>query len=195
MIKMRHILWGFCLLACTLVQAQGRKEISLEKGWKFAKGDLTDAMQPEYDDSKWQQVVVPHDWAISGPFSREIDIQHVAIEQNGETVPSEHTGRTGALPYIGVGWYRLNLNHTGEYANAELCFDGAMAEPIVFVNGVEAGRWANVYNAFNVDITPYLNEGNNVIAVRLQNLEESSRWYSVSGLYRSVYLVLTQPAG
>ena len=193
MIKMRHILWGFCLLACTLVQAQGRKEISLEKGWKFAKGDLTDAMQPEYDDSKWQQVVVPHDWAISGPFSREIDIQHVAIEQNGETVPSEHTGRTGALPYIGVGWYRLNLNHTSEYANAELCFDGAMAEPIVFVNGVEAGRWANGYNAFNVDITPYLNEGNNVIAVRLQNLEESSRWYSGAGLYRPVHLVLTQP--
>ena len=192
---MKYILISFCLFALglTQVQAQGRKEVELDKGWKFAKGDWADAMQPGFDDSKWQQVVVPHDWAIAGPFDRSIDAQFVAIEQNGETVPSEHTGRTGALPYIGTGWYRLELNHNNDYAHAELCFDGAMAEPIVYVNGQEAGKWANGYNAFNVDITPYLKEGKNMVAVRLQNLEESSRWYSGAGLYRPVHLVLTQP--
>lgn len=190
---MKHLLFCICTLIFLPLQADVRKEVELEKGWKFSKGDFENAMNPNYDDKNWDVVSVPHDWAIAGPFDRNIDIQYVAIEQNGETTPSEHTGRTGALPYIGVGWYRLVIDKPQGYAHAELCFDGAMSEPIVYVNGQEAGRWANGYNAFNVDITPYLLDGENVVAVRLQNLEESSRWYSGAGLYRPVRLVLTQP--
>ena len=108
--------------------------MDLEKGWKFTKGDVAEAMQPDYNDSKWQSVTVPHDWAIAGPFDRNIDIQYVAIEQNGDTLPSVHTGRTGALPYIGVGWYRLELDLSQTFAHTDLCFDGAMFEPIVYVN-------------------------------------------------------------
>jgi beta-galactosidase len=180
-----------CTAACTLA-AQARKELLLENGWKFSKGDFAGAMLPEYDDSRWESVAVPHDWAIAGPFDRQIDMQVVTIEQNGEQIPTEHTGRTGALPYIGVGWYRLRVDIPEGYAHAELCFDGAMAEPVVYVNGKEAGRWANGYSAFNVDITPFLSKGVNTLAVRLQNLGESSRWYSGAGVYRPVRLALTQ---
>jgi beta-galactosidase len=173
--------------------AQTRKEMYLEKDWKFIKEDIVDAMQTGYDAGRWESVTVPHDWAIAGSFDRQIDLQVTRIEQNGEKVPIERTGRTGALPHIGVGWYRLNLDIPEGYAHAELCFDGVMAEPVVYVNGREAGRWANGYNAFNVDITPFLNKGSNLIAVRVQNLPESSRWYPGAGIYRPVRLLLTQP--
>ena len=190
---MRYLFICLFVLLFSTLHANVREVIELDKGWKFTKGDIEDAMNPNYDDRKWESVVVPHDWAIAGPFDREIDIQYVAIEQNGDITPSVHTGRTGALPYIGVGWYRLELDLPKDYAHTELQFDGAMAEPIIYVNGQEAGKWANGYNAFNVDITPFLVEGKNSIAVRLQNLEQSSRWYSGAGLYRPVHLVRTQP--
>jgi beta-galactosidase len=194
--KAVSILKSICLIIAwagiTETTAQTRKEILLENGWKFSKGDVSGAMSAKYDDSRWENVTVPHDWAIAGPFDRQIDAQVIVIEQNGEKIPTEHTGRTGALPYIGVGWYRLNLEIPEGYAHAELCFDGAMAEPVVYMNGKDAGRWANGYNAFNIDITPFLTKGKNVLAVRLQNLEESSRWYSGAGIYRPVCLVLTQ---
>ena len=188
---MKQILFCLCAILFLPLHANVREEMDLEKGWKFTKGDIENAMLPEFDDRKWESVVVPHDWAIAGPFDRNIDVQFVAIEQNGATTPSEHTGRTGALPYIGVGWYRLELDLPKNFAHTELRFDGAMSEPIVYVNGQEAGSWPNGYNAFNVDITPYLVDGKNIIAVRLQNLEESSRWYSGAGLYRPVRLVRT----
>jgi beta-galactosidase len=75
-----------------------RQEQVLENGWRFIKGAQPGAEQTKYDDSKWQQVSVPHDWAISGPFDKEADKQVVAITQNGESQASEKTGRTGALP-------------------------------------------------------------------------------------------------
>ncbi|MDR0811282.1 MAG: DUF4982 domain-containing protein [Paludibacter sp.] len=176
----------------TLTVAQSRLEIPLDKNWKFSKGEISGAEKPDFDDLRWQTVAVPHDWAIYGPFDENIDRQVTVIEQNGEKVPYAHTGRTGALPYIGTGWYRLNIEIPDGYARAELNFDGAMAEPIVYVNGSEAGRWANGYTAFNIDITPYIIKGKNVVAVRLQNLGESSRWYSGAGLYRPVTLTLTR---
>ena len=91
------------LCVAVLAVAQPRQEILLEKGWRFMRGDVPEAANPSFDDSGWQNVKVPHDWAIYGPFDKDIDRQVVAIEQNGETVPAEKTGRTGALPYIGVG--------------------------------------------------------------------------------------------
>lgn len=168
-------------LAAAPATAQVHREISLRDGWQFSR-----------DRSAWQAVTVPHDWAISGPFDKKWDLQTVAIEQNGETAATEKTGRSGSLPWIGEGHYRLTLAAPEGYKHAELVFDGAMSEPVVSVNGKEAGRWAYGYNAFRVDATPYINPGgqDNTIEVDLKNVEESSRWYPGGGLYRPVKLVV-----
>jgi len=85
--------------------AQQRTETNLDNGWKFQKGTNKLAFQKEFNDKNWETVSVPHDWAIYGPFDKEIDKQEVAIVQNGEKVASEKTGRTGALPFVGEAWY------------------------------------------------------------------------------------------
>lgn len=94
------------LLAC----AQVRTEQTFEKGWKFTREDSKDFSNSTYDDAKWQSVTVPHDWAIYGPFSINNDKQNVAISQDGQKEAMEHAGRTGGLPFVGVGWYRLNFD-------------------------------------------------------------------------------------
>ncbi|MCD7710977.1 MAG: DUF4982 domain-containing protein [Porphyromonadaceae bacterium] len=172
------------------VTAQTRQEIYLEKGWRFSKGDFPQAADPSFDDSRWETVEVPHDWAIFGPFDEEIDKQVVAIEQNGEKIATEKTGRTGSLPYIGVGWYRTTFT-VPQGRRAILAFDGAMSQPRVYLNGEEVGHWAYGYTPFYIDVTPYLTDGENLLAVRLDNLSESSRWYPGAGLYRPVRLILT----
>ncbi len=181
-----------CLTLCT-ARAQ-RSESLLEKGWKFTKGEVAEAMKPEFDDRKWQDVTVPHDWAIYGPFDRNHDLQEVAVTQNFETQASVKTGRTGGLPYVGVGWYRTHFDAPAD-KQVTLVFDGAMSEARVYVNGQEACFWPFGYNSFHVDVTPYLNqEGKgNVLAVRLENRPQSSRWYPGAGLYRNVRLVVTEP--
>ncbi|MBQ8152171.1 MAG: DUF4982 domain-containing protein [Prevotella sp.] len=168
--------WLICLTAF----AQPRKEINL-KTWEFSR-----------DNQSWNQVNIPHDWAIAGPFDKKWDLQKVAITQNGETEATEKSGRSGALPWIGEGWYRTTVTIPQGYETAELVFDGAMAEPRVTINGKEAGYWAYGYNAFRIDATPYMKAGRLDISVHLQNLEESSRWYPGAGLYRPVTLILKQ---
>ncbi len=184
------------IAAATTAMAQ-RKETLLRDGWKFSRGEGLDSIAPSqknYNDKKWQTVQVPHDWAIAGPFDKEIDKQTVAIEQNGEKEATEKTGRSGSLPWIGSGWYRTTFTVDEDCPRAILNFDGAMAEPEVYVNGQKAGEWKYGYNAFNVDVTPYINKDGspNTLAVHLQNLEESSRWYPGAGLYRPVTLIQTQ---
>ena len=168
------------LLAAVTASAQ-REEIVLTDNWQFAR-----------EGQMWQTVSVPHDWAISGPFDKKWDLQVVAIEQNGEKEPTEKSGRSGALPWIGKGQYkRTFLIPDGFKGHAELLFDGAMAEPTVTVNGQKAGYWPYGYNAFRVDITKMVKAGENELTVDLQNLEESSRWYPGAGIYRPVTLILT----
>lgn len=174
-----------------------RKEAQLSDNWKFSRAEGLDAVAPStvgYNDKKWQTVCVPHDWAINGPFDKEIDKQTVAIVQNGEKEATEKTGRSGSLPWIGAGWYRTSFTVDNDCPRAVLNFDGAMAEPEVYVNGKKAGEWKYGYNAFNIDITPYINKDGsaNTLAVHLQNIEESSRWYPGAGLFRPVTLIQTQ---
>ena len=176
------------------LSAQSRKEYLLENDWKFTKGDLKGAEAASFNDKKWETVTVPHDWAIKGPFNGNNDLQEVQIVQNGETGKSLKAGRTGGLPFIGTGWYRKQLPASVFKAgqHAVLLFDGAMSNPRVFVNGAEAGHWAYGYNSFSIDVTKFLKEGqSNVLAVRLENLPEASRWYPGAGLYRNVHLIIT----
>lgn len=164
------------------LSAQGRQELLL-RTWDFSR-----------DQVSWQRVSVPHDWAISGPFDKKWDLQTVAIEQNGETRKTEKSGRSGALPWIGEGFYRTTVHLSSVPEHAMLVFDGAMSEPTVIINGKKAGYWAYGYNAFRMNATPFLHAGDNTIAVHLKNREESSRWYPGGGIYRPVKLVLTGKA-
>ena len=174
------------LLATTLTTlAQPRQEVILTDGWQFQ------AEQEGKVQEKWQTVRVPHDWAIAGPFDKKWDLQKVAIEQNGEKEATEKSGRSGALPWIGAGHYRRIFYIPQSCERAELVFDGAMSEPTVCINGQKAGYWAYGYNAFRVDITPFMKPGENQLDVDLLNIEESSRWYPGAGLYRPVKLVMT----
>lgn len=186
------------LLCLPLVLTQGkdvRTTFTLEKGWKFAKGDYPEAMNAGFNDTRWETVTVPHDWAIFGPFDREHDLQNVAVTQNSEQVASVKTGRTGGLPYVGTGWYRTQFmvdNSNGR--RVSLIFDGAMSEARVYVNGKEACFWPFGYNTFHCDVTDCLNESGtpNLLAVRLENKPQSSRWYPGAGLYRNVHVVVTE---
>lgn len=181
---------GFCL---TLNLNAQRSEYLLEKGWKFTKGEVSDAEAPSFNDAKWETVTIPHDWAIFGPFDKNNDLQNVAVTQNFETQASLKTGRTGGLPYVGTGWYRTTF-HSTPGKQTTLIFDGAMSEARVFVNGKEACFWPYGYNSFYCDVTGLVNEDgkNNVLAVRLENRPQSSRWYPGAGLYRNVHVVTTE---
>ena len=176
--------------------AQVRTQQTFEKGWKFTREDQTDFSTVGFDDTEWESVVVPHDWAIYGPFDINNDRQNMAIAQDGQTDAIEHAGRTGGLPFIGVGWYRLEFDAT-EFAagkTATLVFDGAMSHARVWLNGQEVGYWPYGYNSFYLDVTPYLKAEGNTLAVRLENEVEASRWYPGAGLYRNVHLIVNEDA-
>ena len=161
---------------------------SFDEGWRFnrfgpmpdggIKTEPTGLENPALDDSSWRQVNTPHDWGIEGPF--RIDLP----------------GETGKLPWVGIGWYRkaLTLGAADNGRRIFLDFDGAMSHPKVFVNGKLAGEWAYGYSSFRVEITNFVKfDGPNLIAVRLDNPADSSRWYPGGGIYRHVRLEKTQP--
>jgi beta-galactosidase/beta-glucuronidase len=174
----KSTLISLALLSCVSVSAQ-RTTQNLRQ-WQFSR-----------DSISYKAVTIPHDWAINGPFDKKWDLQNVAIVQNGETEKTEKSGRSGALPWIGRGYYKTTIDIKRLPKTAVLEFDGAMADPHVYINGKLAGHWAYGYNAFRVDAAPYLKKGKNEISVSLNNREESSRWYPGGGLYRPVQLVTT----
>ena len=195
---MRRLLLAIVAIAAIFTaEAQTRTEQLLERGWRFTREDSAEFIAEDYDDKAWQEVTVPHDWAIYGPFSIHNDRQNVAITQDGQKEAMEHAGRTGGLPFVGVGWYRLDFEAPAfeEGKCATLIFDGAMSHARVYVNGMEVGYWPYGYNSFHFDITPYIKAGEvNTLAVRLENENESSRWYPGAGIYRNVHLVVTEDA-
>lgn len=169
------------LLMLTASAANAGRTETLLCDWEFHKGE---------DSGVWEKVTVPHDWAITGPFSRENDIQTVQVVQDGEKKASLKTGRTGGLPYIGTGWYRTRFSVPGGKC-AELLFDGVMSGAVVYVNGREVISWPNGYNAFHADVTAFLKKGENLLEVRAENLPRSSRWYPGAGIFRNVHLIVT----
>ena len=135
-------------------------------------------VKPGFDDSGWRQLHLPHDWAIEGPFN------------------IDYEGATGKLPYWGVRWYRkkLDIPQTDAGKQIYLDIDGAMSYASVWCNGNYVGGWPYGYASFRLDLTPYIKAGTtNILAVRLENPKESSRWYPGGGLYRNVWLVKTSP--
>ena len=179
-------------LSPSLLCAQ-RSEQDLTHGWRFHQGAAEGAESPDFNDQNWQSVNVPHDWAITGPFSRDHDLQKVAVTQNFETEASVKTGRTGGLPYVGEGWYRTSFRSTAG-KQVSLVFEGAMSEAKVYVNGTQAIFWPYGYNAFHCDVTSLLRSNGeaNVLAVHLENKPQSSRWYPGAGLFRHVKVVETE---
>lgn len=185
------------LLSPMMLFATPRTETLLEKGWRFTREDNSLFSTTDFVDNNWQEVRVPHDWAIYGPFSIDNDRQNVAITQDGQKEAMEHAGRTGGLPFVGPGWYRISFD-IPEFKEGKKCtiiFDGAMSHANVYINGEFATSRPYGYTSFNVDATPFIKEGEKVtLAVRLENLIESSRWYPGAGLYRNVHVVVTEDA-
>jgi beta-galactosidase len=140
-------------------------------------GDVT-YTRANFDDSKWRSLDLPHDWGIEGPFQQNLD------------------GETGKLPWFGTAWYRKKFEVPASDAgrNVYLEIDGAMSYAMVWLNGQFVGGWPYGYSSWRVDLTPYLKPGaENVIAIRLDNPRESSRWYPGGGIYRNVWLLKTSP--
>jgi beta-galactosidase len=158
--------------------ATGRRVVNFNGDWRFAKGSRPEAAKAEFDDSAWQAVRLPHDWAIAGPFN-----------------PSEN-GYAGKLPWRGEGWYRktFSLDKVDDGQRLYFDFDGVMAFPQVYVNGQLAGQWDYGYMSFRVDATPYVKFGGaNVVAVHVDTRNHGTRWYPGAGLYRKVTMTLCQP--
>lgn len=151
------------------------------KSWQFSS-----------DSVKWQNVTVPHDWAIYGPFDCKHDLQKVAVEQNGEKEETWKTGRTGGLPYVGKGFYTTAFELPDTAGKSiSLLFDGAMSHARVYVNGHKVAYWPYGYNSFHASLDGAVRPGTNRVDVSLENLPESSRWYPGAGLYRNVHLVVS----
>lgn len=178
---MKKILTLIMLAAVSAFSAMAtRTELSL-KNWEFSRDSLG-----------WQNVTIPHDWAIYGPFDRANDLQKVTVEQNGETEATWKTGRTGGLPYVGKGFYKTTFevpDTTGK--NLTLVFDGAMSHARVKVNGKPVMYWPYGYNSFSVNLDGVVKPGLNTVEVSLENPAQSSRWYPGAGLYRNVHLIET----
>ena len=168
----------FSLGISITVFGQTREVITLRSGWKFALGAQTDAFKPEFNDASWQTVSIPHDWAIAGPFIPDGD------------------GNTGKLPWKGEGWYRYEMKMPSAFEGKQLIivFDGVMASPEIYVNGVLAGKWDYGYNSFYLDITDLITfKSKNVIAVHADTRMHDSRWYPGAGIYRKVQLIAVDP--
>ena len=167
----------------------------LSREWRFRRGDQPGAERNPYDDSGWETVRLPHDWAVAGPFSPDNDFQIASIKQDGIFEEIMHYGRTGALPHAGVGFYRLELELPSgcDDRAVRLEFDGIMSHSTIWVNGRKAGGRPAGYTSFAIDATGLMRYGEkNLIAVRVENPPAASRWYPGAGIYREVRMVILE---
>lgn len=177
MVKRIILAFVTVVLALSAADAQPRRTMSFDKGWKFLPGDPENASAVRYDDSSWRTLDIPHDWSIEG--------------ENLKDNPGRET--VGFFP-TGTGWYRKSFNLPGYDRKKQYSveFDGVYMNSTVWLNGVCLGTWPYGYSSFSYDLTPYLKARGNVIAVRVDNsAQPNSRWYSGSGIYRHVRIVET----
>jgi len=166
----------FCVIGIISTPVFSGDWINFNKGWKFTKGNPENAKAVTFDASSWESVRIPHDWAIAGPFD-----------------PDGHGG-TGKLPWKGEGWYRKTFDVKAEDKGkvVYMKFDGIMSSPKIFVNGQLAGKWDYGYSTFYLDITNFVNFGEeNTIAVYVDTRNHGSRWYPGAGMYRKVEIMVT----
>ena len=164
-----------CLLSLQLfAQPSGRE--NFDSVWKFHLGDISGAEKTSFPDQKWRELDLPHDWSIEGSFK-----------------PDNPATNSGASLPGGIGWYRKTFSVTDiSTKHRFIQFDGIYMNSTVWINGQLLGNRPFGYSTFQYDLTPYLNEGENVIAVKVDNsLQPNSRWYSGSGIYRHVWLSTT----
>lgn len=161
------------LLVCTIVQAQvsfGEAK-KFNENWLFSLSDDSLGASASYDDSKWRKFDLPHDWSVEGQLSPSL------------------ASCTGYLPG-GIGWYRKHFRVTDKAARHYIYFEGAYNRSEVYLNGHLLGKRPNGYISFMYDMTPYLKEGDNVLAVRIDHSHYAdSRWYTGSGIYRDVWMI------
>jgi len=158
----------------------GGRGISFNDNWKFQRGDVTGANNVSFNDAAWRKLSLPHDWSIELPFNQ-----------------SSAAGGGGGYLDGGIGWYRksflLPQNYSGKRITIQ--FEGVYMNSSVWINGHLLGTRPYGYSTFEYDLTPYINTGTtaNVIAVKADNTQPNSRWYSGSGIYRNVWLTVTDP--
>jgi len=148
-------------------------------GWKFFKGDAPGAEEPAFADAPWRSLDLPHDWSVEGPFSQ-----------------NEPSGGSGGYAPTGIGWYRKRFRLPASYQDRQVSieFDGVYQNSEVWINGQYLGKRPFGYISVAWDLTPHLNAGENVVAVKVDNsLQPGSRWYSGSGIYRHTWLVAVNP--
>ena len=174
--KRRLLLTALAALLATGLWAQAphgqnHGRISFNEGWKFRLTE-EDASAPGFNDKGWRTLDLPHDWGVEGDFKQE------------------YPGETGKLAWWGQAWYRKHLTVTEDDLRGLVLLevDGAMSNATVWVNGRNLGGWPYGYASWEVDLTPALQVGDNVIAIHLGNPEDSSRWYPGGGIYRNVWL-------
>ncbi|MGQ8336195.1 sugar-binding domain-containing protein [Sunxiuqinia sp. A32] len=154
-----------------------RQRILFDESWKFNQGDISGAENIDFNDESWRLLTLPHDWSIEGEYD-----EHAS------------TGGSGGYLPTGIGWYRKHFNISKGSQNCWIEFDGVYMNSEVWINGNYLGKHANGYISFYYDITPYLKDGENVIAVKVDNsIQTNSRWYSGSGIYRHVWLNVANP--
>jgi len=157
----------------------GARGKSFNDGWKFYLGDATNAQQNTFDDTSWRSLSVPHDWSVELPFDK-----------------NSPGGNASGLLDGGIGWYRktftLDPSYSGQKIRIE--FDGVYMNSEVWINGTSLGTRPYGYSTFEYDLTPNVKfDASNVIAVRVNNNQPNSRWYSGSGIYRNVWLTVLGP--
>jgi beta-galactosidase len=166
------------VFALPAAETSASRTENFNRDWKFALGKQEGAEKPDFNDSAWATVRLPHDWAIAGPYDPQGD---------------PHTGK---LPWRGEGWYRKSFTLPAADAGKRvyLDFDGVMAMPTVYVNGRKAGDWDYGYTSFRVDATDFVRFGEpNLVAVRVDTRTHTSRWYPGAGIYRKVQLSVDHP--
>lgn len=177
---MKRILLFVCIQFFLLASFAG-ETINFCKSWKFHLGDAgKGASSSSYNDSQWRILNIPHDWSIEGTYKQF---------ENGTDWQS------GFLP-AGISWYRKTFTIPSKWKNkkVQILFEGVYLNSEVWINGHWLGKRPNGYISFVYDLTPYLQEGKNQIAVKVDHSKAlTGRWYTGSGIYRPVYLLVSNP--
>jgi beta-galactosidase len=182
------LLMSFCLSA-TFAQSNTQQRNSLfDTDWRFKKDSTVDASSPSFDDANWRVLDLPHDWSIEDlPNQSDSVVGPFTTKSIGTTATGYAVG--------GIGWYRKHFT-LNDIANKKVAiyFDGVYMNSDVWINGYHLGNHPYGYTPFYYDLTPYLKQsGENILAVRVRNEGKNSRWYSGSGIYRHVWLIVTNP--